>query len=336
MIRGARGGMLALALGAVALAPSAGLRAEDPPAGARCLLESYLRYLLAGRTVEQGNALAANAAPPVRAEVGAALDDWSGRRQVRIRQDLEKRFGAEARGVFEKFVNDFSAAEGGSDAAFLDRLAGAVGWPSQGARTYRDLRIYGLETWLADDVASGADRLERIQSWLVARAKDPGLPSLAVWLNAPAMPLSLPPPPAKSAVRSLRDAEAAPDRSADVATAGDVENPLAVFSATRTDRRKKSVEEATAAMQQIAQEREAWEQENASKKMAAAQTEAEALKRHAEELVAVDKQALEQRQNSMDAKCKQLLGSTVSAAVGGFTGAVGSQAADAAVQAVFK
>jgi hypothetical protein len=69
--------------------------------------------------------------------------------------------------------------------------------------------------------------------------------------------------------------------------------------------------------------------------LAAAQAEAAALQRHAEKLAAVEKDALDQRQNSWTSKLKNIVASTVSTATGVFFGSVGQRAGEAVTDAVF-
>ncbi|MFH0880126.1 MAG: hypothetical protein V2A34_10475 [Lentisphaerota bacterium] len=116
---------------------------------------------------------------------------------------------------------------------------------------------------------------------------------------------------------------------------GDAHNPLNDFSQLRDERRQKILEEAQAGMQQVAAERESAEQEYAATKTAAAQAEADAMKRQAEKLAATDAEALDQRKNSWGAKIKSIIGATVQTTASGFTGAIGSRAADEAVHAIF-
>jgi capsule polysaccharide export protein KpsE/RkpR len=121
-----------------------------------------------------------------------------------------------------------------------------------------------------------------------------------------------------------------------VPPADEEEVGLASFSASRSERRAKALEEAQAGMQQVAAERQAAEQEYAAAKTAAAQAEADAMRKHADKLAAAEQEALEQRKNSWSGRLKQIVSTTIGAAGGAFFGGVGSRAGEAAANAVFK
>jgi FtsZ-binding cell division protein ZapB len=104
----------------------------------------------------------------------------------------------------------------------------------------------------------------------------------------------------------------------------------------RKKRSERRLEEAQAGMEQVASERQAAEEEYAAKKTAAAQAEAEAMKRHADKLAATEKDALEQRKNSWVNRLKSIVGATVSAATGAFTGGIGTRAGQEAANAIFR
>jgi len=306
-------------------------------AEARCLMESYLRYLLVEQIGTQGRGLAENASDEVQAEVNKAVGGWCGKQQAAIRGNLQGHFGPEARPRFEAFISEFAVAESSGDEAFLGELADAVNWDPPGERTYPAFRMAGVETWLGKEVESGAGLLGEIQTWVGYKQGGQQVPPLQLWLTRdekgiPGVGRTTTKPKPKPS-NSLRDAEAVSEETDlyDVETA----SPLDSFSSMRDERRQRVLEESQAGMQQVAQERDAWEQEYANEKLAAAQEEAEAMKRQAEKLAATDAEALEQRKNSWGAKCKQILAGTISATVGGFTGAVGSRAADEAVNAIF-
>ena len=60
------------------------------------------------------------------------------------------------------------------------------------------------------------------------------------------------------------------------------------------------------------------------------------MKRHADKLAATEKDALEQRKNSWGNRLKSIVGATVSAATGAFTGGIGTRAGQEAANAIFK
>ena len=321
----------------IPLSSLASLASTWTESDARPLLEAYLRCLLVEQITGQGGGLVRGVKESAGREAKASLDGWAERVQGRIRTDLNQRFGDKARSQFEAFVADFSTAESGNDAEFLKRISSALGWNPSGDRSFKDLRIYGLENWLQQDVKSGADLLGEIQTWLALQGKGQQVPPLTIWLtrSEPAKVASQPKlQPKPKPKNSLKDAEAAPPEMGP----GDQESgsPLDKFATSRNDRRQKALEQAQAGMQQVAGERDAWEQENGAKKLSEAQAEADNMKRQAEKLAATDQEALDQRKNSWSTKLKEVAASTISAGVGSFTGAVGTRAADEATRAIFK
>jgi FtsZ-binding cell division protein ZapB len=82
-------------------------------------------------------------------------------------------------------------------------------------------------------------------------------------------------------------------------------------------------------------ERDAAEQEAAARKTAAAQVEVDAMRRQADKLALVEREALEQRRNSWRNRLRSILVGTVSAATGAFTGGIGTQAGQRAAEAIF-
>ncbi|HOW98640.1 MAG TPA: hypothetical protein P5567_07960 [Kiritimatiellia bacterium] len=295
------------------LALSAGLftaRAAIPETPSGALMANYLRYLLLDQVETQGADVIAQAPAADQAGLRAALDRWTGALQQTIRGDLEARLGDNARQQFEDFIDAFSRAEQAQDMAYLENLGRETGWPGP-VSAYEDFRRWGVESWLASDMQGGVDLL----SEMTARAQ----PAAA-------------PPPRKS--NPLRDAEAAP--AAVEYEEPESGAPLQSFSSLREERRQKALEQAQAGMQQVASEREAWEQEYASDVAAKAQAEAEAMKKQAERLAATDQEVLEQDKNSLKTKLIGVLAGGVEAGVGGFTGAVGSRLADEAVNEIFK
>jgi hypothetical protein len=104
----------------------------------------------------------------------------------------------------------------------------------------------------------------------------------------------------------------------------------------RKKRHDKELAEAQDGMEQIANERKSAEEEYAAKKTSDAQAEAENMKRHADKLASTEQEALEQRKNSWGSRLKSIVGATVSAATGAFTGGVGARAGEEAVNAIFK
>ena len=287
----------------------------DSPAGA--LAANYLRYLLLNHVSAQGTEIVAQAPAAAQAGLRARLDSWKNSFQETIRADLERNLGPDARPQFEQFVTAFTQAEQAKDQAYLDQLGGQVGWPGPASDGFEAFRRWGIQQWVAADMQAGVDFLGALST-----------PAEPVAVSAP------PPPAPPRPANPLRDAESA-------AAPADASGPegggatLQRFSGMREERRQKALDQAQAGMQQVAAEREAWEQEYASKVEAKAQAEADAVKRQAERLAATEEEALEQRKNSFKAKAVKVLAGVAEATVSGFTGAIGGRAADEAVNAIF-
>ncbi len=304
--------------------------------GEEVLIPSYYRYLLATQVSAQGAKLAAEAPAGVTNAVLSAVEQWAGQRMSVVRAELEKQFGEQARGRFEAFVTAYSEAERQNDTAYLGQLAQrAGGLNTEGG--FPAFRQAALQRWLSTEVEAGASLLGNLQTWIELAARGGELPPLDVWLARdqkgapPAVPKTAPPKP----VNPLADAEApsvAVEDEAGAAPAG----MLDAFAGLRKTRREQALQEAQAGMQQVAAERQAAEQEYAARKAAAAQAEAEALKAQAQKLAAVEQEALEQRKNSWTGKLKAIVSTTVGAAVGAFTGGIGTQAGQRAAAEIFK
>ncbi|MDD2241367.1 MAG: hypothetical protein PHO14_06025 [Kiritimatiellae bacterium] len=320
-------GLLAITWGTSAMAQVPSFRpTEIPP-----LLQAYTHFLITGQVQAQGIALGNDLDEPAQAEVRAALNQWSDQQHTTVRTRLEQALGETAREKFETFVSQISSAEQQADPVFLEELRSA--YPSA-PHSYEALRAQVAQLELMDDLQAGADLLAEIQTWADMRVRGSTAIPLPLWLTRSETAAAPPPPPARPS-NPLRAAEApAPERN----DWGEMEtsSPLGALAQSREDKRQKVRDQAMAGMQQMAQEREAAEQEYAAKKAAAAQAEADNMRRQAEKLASVEAEALEQRKNSWGNRLKSILGATVQAAVGGFTGGVGTRAASEAVDAIFK
>ncbi len=89
-------------------------------------------------------------------------------------------------------------------------------------------------------------------------------------------------------------------------------------------------------MQQMAAEREAFEQEAAARALAQAQADAEAMKAQAQRIAGAEEEAMKQRENSWGNRLKRIAGGTVSATIGAFTGGVGAEAGRRAAAEIFR
>ncbi len=305
------------------------------------LLTAALRYRISQQTAAQVAELERAAADEARAQVSKAGEEWQSAVLEAIRGELDARFGREARAVFGDFLEDFARAEQANDLAYLKALAPRLGWDEAPA-DFAALRLRSLRELVAEDVAAAGRLLGEMQSWLAVRAREAGTPPLAAWL-ARDQPSVTPAtatfgqhlPPARPArpANPLRDAEAPPgDFVADEEPAA---TALDSFSTARAGRRAQALEEAQAAMQQVALERRTAEEEMAARKSAAAQAEAEAVRKQAERLAAADQEAIEQRKNSWSGRLKSILCTTIGATSGAFLGGVGARAGEEAARAVF-
>ena len=302
-------GLCAMAL----LHAAGGARAEEPASPSAALAANYLRYLLLNHVNAQGANILASAPAALQSTLRGRLDGWRSSFQETIRVDLEQRLGADARPRFEEFIDAFTRAEQAKDLGYLEQLGSQVGWPGPVASGFEAFRRWGIQQWVAGDMQAGVDFLGEMETRANAAARQP----------AP------PPPPSNP----LRDAESA----APPLDYGDVSGgaPLQQYSGRREEKRQKALEQAQSGMEQVAAERDAWEQEYASDVEAKAQAEAEAVKRQAERLAATDEEALEQRKNSFKAKAVKVLAGVAETTVSGFTGAIGGRAADEAVRTIF-
>jgi hypothetical protein len=272
-----------------------------------------------------------------------ALGDWNDALLASSRKKLTTQFGGEenAKKALSAFVSAFTQAEKNADQNYLESLCGRMKleppWPAD----YSGLRKAALQTSLAVELNDASSFLSAVEIWLEQKKQGTqDVPDLDTWLDATLYKKSAgsggtsakkgkPAPPADP----LADSEASlggftsnPDEEG---------NPLADYRASRAAKRKRALEQARDGMITVAKERQDAEQEVASKKLAAAQAEAAALQRHAEKLAAVEKDALDQRQNSWTSKLKNIVASTVSTATGVFFGSVGQRAGEAVTDAVF-
>lgn len=304
----------------------------------RVLLESVFRLEIGSQVAQRADALAAGADAPGVAEVTAAIEAFRSAIGERLRAELGTTFGGSAREIFGGFVSDFSQAERDEKLDFLERIVSRSElWIDAPPKTYAALRTAMIEDVLTDDLGRAGAFLADLQTWLDLRERQNDVPSLRSWLDRGIVPeavgiVSFSPPPREKR-NSLRDAEA----KADVYEGGDDDagGALDQFGAARAERRRKALDDARAGMQQVAEERRTAEEEAASKTLAAAQAEAEAVRKHAEKLAAAEGEAIEQRRNSWGNRLKSVLTTTIGATSGAFLGNVGSRAGEAAAEAVF-
>jgi len=299
------------------------------------LAKMYVGYFVFQQVTEQATLVADNARPQDRDEVADAAQKWFGEQMGVMRSDLEKECGSEARARFEQFYEGFSQAEQDGNPAVLEHVSNAFGFEPPPA-DFVALKKKIVERALGSEISSASDWLGELQTWVDLRRRDPDTPPLEIWMarneKSPApIPASM--KPKRRSRNPLADAEA--DLPEFVEDDDEGFSPLDSFDSMREERRQKAMEEAQEGMRQVAEERQAAEEEYAKKKLAAAQAEADAMKRQAEKLAAVEQEALEQRKKSWGNRLKSIVGATLSAGIGAFTGGVGSRAGEEAANAIF-
>lgn len=305
---------------------AAAARAEPPATDEAVLIVQYLRFALAGQVEQQVAQLGEGQDEGRRAELRQVSDAWQASRKASIRTALQQRFGPQGRTRFEAFVNEWMRAEGTRDADALHRYVAAFSLEPPEPASFADLRSRVLQEHLDSDLQDASVLLARVQAWVEAPADGP----LADRMEDAGKKADS----ARPVVRNpLREAEVG---TRDWQAPGEEDgSPLDAFGKARQDRRDRALEEAQAGMQQVAEERRAAEEEYAQKKMAEAQADAEAVKRQADRLAATEQEALEQRQKSWGNRLKSIVGATLSAATGAFTGGIGTRAGQEAASALF-
>jgi len=297
----------------------------------------YMKFLLNQQVAAQAGMIAQEAREGDVLQIKQAVSDWSTARTADLRKELTIQFGNNARSRFEQFVGDYTTAEKAGDAKRLAEVGEAFGL-SPAPADYASLRKSAIESFLQPDMAIGSKWLGEIQTWIDVRKKTPDTPDLSVWLTRDQPTIvtksTKQKKPAAKQPNSLADAEAGIGEFA----GGDeeVSSPLDSFDDMRKKRSERKLEEAQAGMEQVASERQSAEEEFAAKKTAAAQAEADAMKRHADKLALTEKDALEQRKNSWGNRLKSIVGATVSSATGAFTGGIGVRAGQEAANAIFE
>ena len=319
--------MLVLALGLGF--PAAGLTQESD---SEVLLRSYIRFSLAREVHSRALALAEEWDAAEAEQIRVVADDWLADEVGRLRADLDRQFGEAARARFEAFVGEYTAAEDAGDAVYLDRLSTHVNLREAPA-DYAALRRLALERWLEVPMKGGTRLLSEIQTWVDVRSRAPDAPALDYWLEREHESTPAAPEPRRP-VHPLAAAEAStPEWNG---AAAQPASALDSFSQRRRERREQAMQTAQAGMQQMAMERQTAEQEYAAQVLAAAQADAEAMRAQAQRLAAAEAEAMAQRENSWGNRIKRIVGGTVSAGVGAFTGGVGAEAGRRAADELFR
>lgn len=296
--------------------------------------KAYLHFLLTDQVERQAELLVKNADPKTREESLVAVSEWSADQKRAIRASLmQSNIGGDAKAEFERFVARYLEAESAGDPELLRSISREFGWP--GMQDYQALRQKATAELLSNEMDDASRFLGLLQTWIEQREKGISTGPLKRWLDYASRPV--PSPASAQAPRSARNPLAAAEAPLGEYTSWDEPgaSPLDAYSRGREEKRARVVEEARIAMQQIAEERRAAEEEYAQKKQAEAQADAEAVRRQAERMAAADQLAQEQRQKSWGNRLKKIVGSTVSAATGAFTGGIGTRAGEEAANAIF-
>lgn len=320
---------LSMALAIAMSLPAACLAWESD---SEVLLRSYIRFSLAREVHAQALVLARDFGEAEAEQVRGVADDWFQEEVDVLRADLARKFGDAARTRFEAFVGEYTAAEEAGDAVYLDRLSSHVDLREPPA-DYAALRRLALERWLEKPMTEGTRLLSEMQTWAEVRARDSDAPALDYWLEREPEPAPAAPEPRRP-VHPLAEAEA-PAPAWDAAAAPSASS-LDGFAQRRRERREQAMQSAQAGMQQMAMERQSAEQEYAARVMADAQADAEAMRAQAQKLAAAEAEAMAQRENSWDNRIKRIVGGTVSAGLGAFTGGVGAEAGRRAADELFR
>ena len=293
------------------------------------LLRECLRYELTEQVAAQEPALMERCTPGDALQVKEALSYWSTFQLSLIRDHLSTRFAGDAQSKFAIFMGALARAESENNEQVRTDLARDLGLAETPA-DYGSLRRLALESQLAKPLAEASKLLGEIQTWAPLRSARSDVPDLAVWLRRnelSAVPRPTPPPS-----NPLREAEGSSEWTA----APGASSPMDSFADRRQKKRDQALADANAGMEQVAREREMAEQDAAARKLAAAQADAEAMRAQAQRLAATEQEALEQRENSWGNRLKRMVGATVSAATGAFTGGIGAEAGRRAANEVFK
>lgn len=293
--------------------------------------QAYLSFLVLDQTVKQAEGLLDGLVADAQAEARQEIKAWSSGQKTRLRAAIGTTPGD--RSAFEAFVSSLTQAEAASDAAYLTELARALALPEPA--DYAALRQQVIQRDLGPALQDASRLLEVLQTWSEQQRAGVTTGPLRAWLERAAKPPPPAPPVPQRAARSALAAAEAPLGDYQGPDEGEDGSPLDAFGSLRAEQRAREVEEARAGMQQVAEERKAAEEEYAQKKAAEAQADAEAVKRQADRLAAVDQQAQEQRQKSWGNRLKSIVASTIGAATGAFTGGIGTRAGQEAAAAVF-
>ncbi len=292
----------------------------------------YTRYLQA-QVIEQVSAqqelMQQGLTAPQSTQVADAFSQWRKQQLTQLKNDLESQLGGAAKSTFSGFAGTFTAAQQSGDMAFLGELSKELRIdPSP--ENYADLQDVVLNRRKDSLLPVAATFLGEVETWTGLSGE---VPPLSAWLTRDQTPVQPPTPKPQPTLNPLRAAEST--GATWVPPEEESVNPMDAFTQRRNDKRDQALEDAHAGMRQVAGERESWEREQASKELAKAQADAEAMRAQAQRLAATEEEALAQRENSWGNRLKRIVGGTLSTTIGAFTGGVGAEVGQRAADAVF-
>jgi hypothetical protein len=167
-----------------------------------------------------------------------------------------------------------------------------------------------------------------------AAEKNAQTPPLAIWLNRKQAPE---PAVGKTEIKKINPLAAAEATMPEYSASSEIQiaSPMEAFAQSRKMKRERALADAHAGMQQMAMERQAAEQELASRKVSEAHADAEAMRAQALKLASVEEEAIVQRANSWTSRLKGIVGATIGATTGAFTGGIGADAGRRAADSLF-
>lgn len=330
----------------IGLVPSVSMAFAKAAPDVEALVLSYLRVQATERVVAATAEMREGLSAEDAQQVDDAMQAWQGARASLVRDALQRQFGNEAEARFTGFINDFVMAARSGDQGPLGRLCAALAIDPPCA-DYAALNQAVTERYMEGDVRDSSWLLGNIQRWAELRRAGRPMPPLAMWLSrdvpspspsAAPKATAAPTRPAASpgSVEALMAAEAVPQITLPAENVEATASPLAVFQEQWKKKREDLYKDSNAATDQMLTQRKEWEEDYAAQRKSKAEAEAEAFKKHSEELAKADKDALEQQQNGWQSKIKGIVGSLISSSVGAFTGGVGTQAGEKLAQKVFK
>jgi hypothetical protein len=300
-------------------------------AGEGFLYTRYLQAQVIEQVYAQKTELTEELSEAKTVQVTEAFDTWRKMQLTDLRTSLEQQLGENAKSDFQGFVNRYREADASEDPEMLQNISSEIALHPP-AVDYADLRNRALKNTQLSLLPEAARFLSEVQTWTTQ--KDLDVP-LSIWLQRD-QPSTSSPQPTPKPVPTVNPLQAAEAGGSDwVPPTDDLANPMDAFTQRRQEKREQAMEDAHAGMRQVASERESYEREQASKELAKAQADAEAMRSQAQRLAATEEEALAQRENSWGNRLKRIVGGTISAATGAFTGGIGAEAGQRAANAVF-